>query len=203
MSNLLEKNYTTWLGISISIVCYWKKELRWLIDVTDCIPTDDSKLAHWKVKDARLMSWIIVSCDPEIVLSYVYVFIRLLSQWGIIWKWLIVGQTLLEDFNWNVKLLIKLNEVYLFKSTFLVFKVWVKFSDTICANVYKDSLSDILVIHEVCKCDKFLIKLCLDFENTCFSLMSRKLLREEHQLLTQGHPATKKFNYNHYTKTLI
>jgi len=36
---------------------------------SDPTPTDSTKLLQWKVKDARVMSWILGSVDPLIVLN--------------------------------------------------------------------------------------------------------------------------------------
>jgi hypothetical protein len=36
---------------------------------SDLAPTDSTKLLQWKVKDARVMSWILGSIDPLIVLN--------------------------------------------------------------------------------------------------------------------------------------
>lgn len=33
------------------------------------LPTDATKLAQWKIKDTRVMSWLIGSCDPQTVLN--------------------------------------------------------------------------------------------------------------------------------------
>jgi hypothetical protein len=36
---------------------------------SDPAPTDSTKLLQWKVKDARVISWILGSVDPLIVLN--------------------------------------------------------------------------------------------------------------------------------------
>ncbi|KAJ0101990.1 hypothetical protein Patl1_03850 [Pistacia atlantica] len=45
------------------------KELWGHIDGSDKAPTDVSKLAQWQTKDARVMTWILGSVDPIIVLN--------------------------------------------------------------------------------------------------------------------------------------
>ncbi|XP_015158468.1 TMV resistance protein N-like [Solanum tuberosum] len=45
------------------------KELWGHIDGSDPAPTDATKLGEWKIKDARVMTWILGSIDPLIVLN--------------------------------------------------------------------------------------------------------------------------------------
>ncbi|KAH0751792.1 hypothetical protein KY285_004940 [Solanum tuberosum] len=45
------------------------KELWGHIDESDPTPTDPTKLGQWKVKDARVMTWILGSIDPLIFLN--------------------------------------------------------------------------------------------------------------------------------------
>ncbi|XP_047251074.1 uncharacterized protein LOC107840340 [Capsicum annuum] len=45
------------------------KELWGHIDGSDPSPTDPTKLGEWKIKDARVMTWILGSIDPLIVLN--------------------------------------------------------------------------------------------------------------------------------------
>ncbi|XP_031253946.1 uncharacterized protein LOC116111928 [Pistacia vera] len=45
------------------------KKLWGHIDGSDKAPTDVSKLAQWQTKDARVMTWILGSMDPIIVLN--------------------------------------------------------------------------------------------------------------------------------------
>jgi hypothetical protein len=45
------------------------KELWGHIDSSDPTPTETKDLAKWMVKDARVMSWILGSVDPLIVLN--------------------------------------------------------------------------------------------------------------------------------------
>ena len=43
----------------------------------------------------------------------------------------------------------------------------------VCATVFSESLSDVLVVHEISKRDQFSMKLISDFENACLNLMNR------------------------------
>jgi hypothetical protein len=61
------KNYSTWKFQFRLFVM--SKELWGQIDGSDPEPTEPKELAKWKVKDARVMSWILGSVDPLIVLN--------------------------------------------------------------------------------------------------------------------------------------
>jgi hypothetical protein len=45
------------------------KELWGHIDESDPTPTEDSKLAQWKIKNARIMTWILAYVDSLIALN--------------------------------------------------------------------------------------------------------------------------------------
>lgn len=45
------------------------KELWGHVDGSEPAPTDATKLAAWKVKDARVMTWIISAVDQNIALN--------------------------------------------------------------------------------------------------------------------------------------
>ena len=51
------------LGVPILCLCYWKGVMGSIDDNTSA-PIDASQLAQWKIKDARVMSWILGSVDP-------------------------------------------------------------------------------------------------------------------------------------------
>ena len=61
------KNYGTWEFQFRAFVM--GKELWGHIDGSDLAPTELPKLAQWQVKDSRVMSWILGSIDPQIVLN--------------------------------------------------------------------------------------------------------------------------------------
>ena len=61
------KNYSAWeFQFQLFVI---GKELWGHIEGSDPIPTEPKELAKWKVKDARVMSWILGSVDPRIVLN--------------------------------------------------------------------------------------------------------------------------------------
>ena len=61
------KNYSTWeFQFRIFVM---GKELWGHIDGSDPTPTEPTKLAQWQVKDARVMTWILVSVDQLIVFN--------------------------------------------------------------------------------------------------------------------------------------
>jgi len=62
------KNYSTWEFQFCLFVM--GKELWGQINGSNPEPTEPKELAKWKVKDARVMSWILGSVDPLIVLNF-------------------------------------------------------------------------------------------------------------------------------------
>ncbi|KAH0648567.1 hypothetical protein KY285_033815 [Solanum tuberosum] len=61
------KNYSSWeFQFQLFVT---GKELWGHIDGSDPAPTDATKLGEWKIKDARVMTWILGSIDPLIVLN--------------------------------------------------------------------------------------------------------------------------------------
>lgn len=62
------KNYSAW---EFKFRLYVTgKELWGHIDGTTPAPTDTAQMAQWKIKDARVMSWITGSCDSQLSLLY-------------------------------------------------------------------------------------------------------------------------------------
>ncbi|KAF3674131.1 putative myb-like protein J-like [Capsicum annuum] len=53
------------MGVLVSVVT--GKELWGYIDGADPAPTDPTKLGEWKIKDARVMTWLLGSIDPLII----------------------------------------------------------------------------------------------------------------------------------------
>jgi hypothetical protein len=61
------KNYSAWeFQFQVFVT---GKELWGHMNGSDPAPTDSTKLLQWKVKDARVISWILGSVDPLIVLN--------------------------------------------------------------------------------------------------------------------------------------
>ncbi|KAF2307223.1 hypothetical protein GH714_025551 [Hevea brasiliensis] len=155
----MEKNYSTWeFQFRLYVT---EKELLGHIDCTNPEPTDATKLAEWKIKDARVMSWIIGSYKSQIVLN-----LRPYKTAQTMWEYL-------------KKLYNQTNSARRFH-----------------LELHQDSLADVLVVHEISKSDKFLMKLRSDFENAHSNLMNRhpsptldvcfgELIREGQRLLTQ------------------
>ncbi|XP_049399921.1 uncharacterized protein LOC125864011 [Solanum stenotomum] len=62
-----EKNYSSWeFQFQLFVT---GKELWGHIDGSNPAPTDETKLSEWKIKDARVMTWILGSIDPLVVLN--------------------------------------------------------------------------------------------------------------------------------------
>ncbi|TXG57941.1 hypothetical protein EZV62_015770 [Acer yangbiense] len=135
------KNYSAW---EFQFQCFVTvKELRGHIDGSDLAPTEPKELANWKVKDARVMSWILGFVDPLIVLN-----LRPYKTAKTMWE-------------------------YLLKDYFSSFQnLWGEFSDMVYAKVLVASLSAVQAVHEQSKRDQFLMKLCHEFEITRSNLMN-------------------------------
>jgi hypothetical protein len=76
------KNYATWeFQFKLFVM---GKELWGHINGSDPVPTKTKDLAKWTVKDARVMSWILGSVDPLIVLN-----LRPYKTAKIMWEYLL------------------------------------------------------------------------------------------------------------------
>ncbi|KAA8531721.1 hypothetical protein F0562_006563 [Nyssa sinensis] len=61
------KNYAAWeFQFQLFVM---GKELWGHVDGSDPAPTDPTKLVQWKVQDARMMTWILGSVDPLLILN--------------------------------------------------------------------------------------------------------------------------------------
>nr|DAD42694.1 TPA_asm: hypothetical protein HUJ06_000924 [Nelumbo nucifera] len=187
------KNYLAW---EFQFCLYVTgKELWGHIDGTTPAPADATKLAKWKIKDARVMPWITGSCDSKIVLN-----LRPYRSAQTMWEYLkkVYNQTnSARRFQLECEIADYTQGSLSIQDYYSSFQnLWAEFSDIVCAAVSKVSLADVLVVYEISKRDQFLMKLRLDFENARSNLMNHhppptldvcfsELLREEQRLLTQ------------------
>ncbi|KAJ0014387.1 hypothetical protein Pint_21634 [Pistacia integerrima] len=131
-------------------------------------PTDVSKLAQWQTKDARVMTWILGSVDPIIVLN-----LRPYKTAKSMWEYLKKVY----------------NQDNIARRSQLEYEI--------SSYTQEDSLSVVQEIHAQSKRDQFLMKLRPEFEAIRSNLMNRnpvpsldicfgELLREEQRLTTQA-----------------
>nr|XP_034900647.1 uncharacterized protein LOC118038409 [Populus alba] len=188
------KNYSAWeFQFQVFVT---GKELWGHVDGSDPAPTDAKELSLWKVKDARVMSWILGSVDPLIILN-----LRPYKTARTMWEYLkkVYYQDnnarrfqLEHDISNYSQSNLSIQEYY---SGFQ--NLWAEYTDIIYAQIPVESLSVIQKVHEQSKRDQFLMKLRSEFEITRSNLMSRaplpsldvcfgELLREEQRILTQS-----------------
>ncbi|XP_060190338.1 uncharacterized protein LOC132619451 [Lycium barbarum] len=136
------------------------KELWGHIDGSDPAPTDPTKLNQWKVKDARVMTWILGSIDPLIVLN-----LRPYKTAKAMWDYL---QKVYNQDNSTRRFKLE-HEIANYcqgdlsvQDYYSGFRnLWVEFTDIFYAKIPAESFSIIQVVHEQSKRDQFLMKLFL------------------------------------------
>ncbi|KAH0641891.1 hypothetical protein KY285_032759 [Solanum tuberosum] len=170
-----------------------KKNLR---DGSDPAPTDTTKLGEWKIQDARVMTWILGSIDPLIVLN-----LRPDKTAKAMWDYL---QKVYNQDNSARRFQLEYDIANYSQGGIFVQdyfsgfqNLWAEFTDIVYAKIPVESLSMIQAVHEQSKRDQFLMKLCSDFKCVRSNLMNRdpspsldvcfrELLREEQRLVTQN-----------------
>jgi len=188
------KNYSAWeFQFQLFVT---GKELWGHIDGSDPTPTDPTKLGQWKVKDARVMTWILGSIDPLIVLN-----LRPYKTAKAMWDYLqkVYNQDhSARRFQLEHEIAMYSQGGLSVQDYFSGFQnLWAEFTDIVYAKIPSESLSIIQGVHEQSKRDQFLMKLRSDFENVRSNLMNRdpspsldvcfrELLREEQRLFTQN-----------------
>jgi hypothetical protein len=142
------------------------------VDGSDLAPTDSTKLLQWKVKDARVMSWILGSVDPLIVLN-----LRLYKTVKIMWEYL--KKVYYQDNNarrFQLENDISNYSQYnlSIQDYYSIFQnLWAEYTNIIYAKIPAESLSVVQQVHEQSKRDQFLMKLRSEFEITRSNLMNR------------------------------
>ncbi|KAF2284582.1 hypothetical protein GH714_027303 [Hevea brasiliensis] len=118
------------------------------------------------------MSWIIGSCESQIVLN-----LRPYKTTQTMWEYLkkLYNQTnSARRFQLECEIANYAQGSLSIQEYFSSFQnLWAEFSDIVCATVSQDSLADVLVVHKISKRDQFLMKLRSDFENAHSNLMNR------------------------------
>ncbi|XP_049392645.1 uncharacterized protein LOC125857016 [Solanum stenotomum] len=177
--------------IESSVLFVIGKELWGHIDGSDHTPTNAAKLGEWKIKDALVMTWILGSIEPLIVLN-----LRPCKIAKSMWDFYNQDNTArcfqleYEIANYSQGGLSVTDYFSRFQN------LWAEFTNIVYAKIPIESLSVIQEVHEQSKRDQFLMKLRSDFESVCFNLMNRgpspsldvcfrELLHEEQCLVTQ------------------
>ncbi|XP_015160344.1 uncharacterized protein [Solanum tuberosum] len=139
------------------------KELWGHIDGSDPAPTDATKLGEWKIKDAQVMTWILGSIDPLIVLN-----LRPYKTAKAMWDYL---QKVYNQDNSARRFQLEYEianysqgglSIHDYFSGFQ--NLWAEFTDIVYAKIPTESLSLIQAVHEQSKRDQFLMKLRSNFE---------------------------------------
>ncbi|XP_049394911.1 uncharacterized protein LOC125859256 [Solanum stenotomum] len=188
------KNYSAWeFQFQLFVI---GKELLGHIDRSDPTPTDPTKLGQWKVKDARVMTWILGSIDPLIVLN-----LRPYKIAKAMWDYLLKVYNQdhsVRHFQLEHEFAMYSQGDLSVQDYFSRFQnLWAEFTDSVYTKIPSKSLSIIQGVHEQSKRDQFLMKLRSDFENVRSNLMNRdpspslevcfrELLREEQRRFTQN-----------------
>nr|GME10774.1 retrovirus-related Pol polyprotein from transposon TNT 1-94 isoform X7 [Ipomoea batatas] len=189
------KNYSAW---AFQFELFVKgKELWSHINESDSAPDKEKekeKYAKWEVKDAQIMSWILGSVEPSILINLKpYKTSR--GMWDYLKKVYIQNNSA-RRFQLELELgqlsqgSMSIQEFY---SSFET--LWVEYTDIVYANVPPEGLSAVQSVHETSKRDQFLMKLRGEFETVRSNLMNRQLipsmdicvgelLREEQRLTT-------------------
>ena len=142
------------------------------MDGSDLAPTDSTKLLQWKVKDARVMSWILGSVDPLIVIN-----LKPSKTTKTMWEYL--KKVYYQDNN--ARRFQLENDISNYSQCNLSIQdyysgfqnLWAEYTDIIYAKIPYESLSVVQQVHEQTKRDQFLMKLQSKFEITCSNLMNR------------------------------
>nr|GMC49703.1 Retrovirus-related Pol polyprotein from transposon TNT 1-94 [Ipomoea batatas] len=189
------KNYSAW---AFQFELFVKgKELWSHINGSDSAPDKEKekeKYAKWEVKDAQIMSWILGSVEPSILINLKpYKTSR--GMWDYLKKVYIQNNSA-RRFQLELELgqlsqgSMSIQEFY---SSFET--LWVEYTDIVYANVPPEGLSAVQSVHETSKRDQFLMKLRGEFETIRSNLMNRELvpsmdicvgelLKEEQRLTT-------------------
>jgi hypothetical protein len=188
------KNYSAW---EFQFQLFVKgKELWGHINGSNPAPTNADALSKWEIMDARVMSWILSSIEPHLVLN-----LRPYKTAATMWNYLnkVYNQdNTARRFQLEYEMANFTQGSLSIEEYFSGFQnLWANYSDIVYANVPAAALSAVQAVHETSKRDQFLMKLRSDFEIARSNLMNRhpvpsldaclsELLREEQRIVTQA-----------------
>ena len=196
------KNYAAW---AFQMEIFLKGKVLWChvddsekeaLDAEKDAEKSASAKAVWAAKDAQIMSWILGSMEPQLIMS-----LRPHRSAKAMWNHL--AQVYNQDNNarrFQLELSIgnytqgdlSIQEYY---AGFLT--LWNDYSDLVTAKISGEGILAVQQVHKVSQRDQFLMKLRPEFESVRASLMNRdpvpsldacfgELLREEQRLHTQN-----------------
>ncbi|XP_042978314.1 uncharacterized protein LOC122309034 [Carya illinoinensis] len=188
------KNYSAWeFQFRLFVM---GKELWGHIDGSAPAPQDVEALSKWQIKDARVMTWILSSVEPHLVLN-----LRPYKTAADMWNYL---NTVYNQDNSARRFQLEYEMANFTQGSLSIEEyfsgfqtLWTDYSDIVYANVPAAALSAVQAVRATSKRDQFLMKLRPDFEIARSNLMNRapvpsldaclsELLREEQRLLTQA-----------------
>jgi len=181
------KNYSAW---EFQFQLFVKgKELWGHINGSNPAPNDVDALSKWEIMDARVMSWILSSIEPHLILN-----LRPYKTAATMWNYLnkVYNQdNTARRFQLEYEMANFTQGSLSIEEYFSGFQnLWANYLDIVYANVPAAALSAVQAVHETSKRDQFLMKLRSDFETARSNLMNRhpvpsldaclsELLREE------------------------
>ncbi|CAB4274913.1 unnamed protein product [Prunus armeniaca] len=168
------KNYSAWafhFGIFIK-----GKEAWGHVDGSNPAP-DKNKVkdqhAKWEVKDAQVMTWILGSVEPNIILN-----LRSSQTAAQMWTYLkkiYSQQNTARWFQLEHELAAFQQDSLSISDFYSRFtNLWAEYTDIVYADLPSEGLSSVQSIHETTQRDQFLMKLRPEFEGTRSNLMNRE-----------------------------
>ncbi|KAJ0082390.1 hypothetical protein Patl1_09946 [Pistacia atlantica] len=188
------KNHSAW---DFQFILFVKgKELWGHIDGSAPAPPGVEALSKWEIKDARVMTWILSSVEPHLVLN-----LKPYKTAATMWNYfnMVYNQdNSAKRFQLEYEMANFTQGSLSIEEYFSGFQtLWADYSDIVYANVPAAALSTVQAVHATSKRNQFLMKLQPDFEIVRSNLMYRRLvpsldaclselLREEQRIVTQA-----------------
>ncbi|KAA8525327.1 hypothetical protein F0562_007182 [Nyssa sinensis] len=188
------KNYSAW---EFQFKLFVKgKDLWGHIDGSVPAPQGVEALSKWEIHDARVMTWILSSVEPHLVLN-----LRPYKTAVSMWNYL---NTVYNQDNSAKRFQLEYEMANFTQGSLSIEEyfsgfqtLWADYCDIVYAKVPTAALSAVQEVHATSKRDQFLMKLRLDFEIARSNLMNRhpvpsldaclsELLREEQRIVTQA-----------------
>ncbi|KAJ0099539.1 hypothetical protein Patl1_19930 [Pistacia atlantica] len=158
-------------------------------------PQGVEALSKWEIKDARVMTWILSSVEPHLVLNLNH-YKTIAAVWNYLNK--IYNQdNSARRFQLEYEMANFTQGSLSIEEYFSSFQtLWTYYSDIVYANVPAAALSTVQIVHATNKRDQFLMKLRPNFEIARSKLMNlhpvpsldaclSELLHEEQHIVTQ------------------
>ncbi|KAF5451731.1 hypothetical protein F2P56_026811 [Juglans regia] len=188
------KNYSAWAFHFQLLVK--GKELWGHVDGTIPAPNSAKELSTCESKDAKIISWILGSIEPHIILN-----LRPYKTSKAMWEYL---KRIYTQNNSARRFQLEFEMANFSQGGLLVedfysgfSNLWAEYTDIVYSSIRADGLPHVQSVHETSRRDQFLMKLRSDFESVHSQLMNRDpvpslddclgdLLQEEQRLLTRS-----------------